>query len=372
MAIIDVIKYEGENNDILIFKHPIEDFNKNAKLIVHENQEAVVYINGVASEPYKPGAYKLESKNIPGIKHIIGLISGGELANHCEVFYINKGILSNVQWETSDMDIQDQALGTYCPFQAKGVFSAEISDYGRFLKIVGISKEYEKSELQKLFSVAISGIAREAVSIAMVNHGISYGAINSYLSQFSDIIGDCIRTDFQEIGLTLKKFVVEGIFNIDKRELEEFNKTMWEKRLQDMLGKGYIDKRTFDTLLAQANNQGVAGANGAAVAGTMLGMGVGQVYNGMVAQTVNRVFNNDINAGNNQSDANLYRVKPRDLDCLAVKKCKHCGEKLESGARFCSNCGKPTADVIPCPNCGTVNSEGAHFCSNCGANIINQ
>ena len=40
MAIIDVIKYEGDNNTF-VYKHPTEDFNSGAQLIVHESQEAV-------------------------------------------------------------------------------------------------------------------------------------------------------------------------------------------------------------------------------------------------------------------------------------------------------------------------------------------
>ena len=97
MAIIDVIKYEG-TKDVLVFKHPIIDFNRNAKLIVHKKQEAVVLMNGEVVGPYIPGCYDLESKNLPGVKHIIALISGGELANHCEVYFFNKLIFSNIPW----------------------------------------------------------------------------------------------------------------------------------------------------------------------------------------------------------------------------------------------------------------------------------
>ena len=35
--IADVIKYEGDNNT-LIWKHPVEDFNALSQLVVHESQ----------------------------------------------------------------------------------------------------------------------------------------------------------------------------------------------------------------------------------------------------------------------------------------------------------------------------------------------
>ena len=52
MAIQEVIKYEGDN-DILIYKHPAEDFNTLSQLIVHESQEAVFFSDGQALDSFK-------------------------------------------------------------------------------------------------------------------------------------------------------------------------------------------------------------------------------------------------------------------------------------------------------------------------------
>lgn len=38
MALAEVIKYEGDNSTF-VWKHPVEDFNTNSQLIVHESQE---------------------------------------------------------------------------------------------------------------------------------------------------------------------------------------------------------------------------------------------------------------------------------------------------------------------------------------------
>ena len=40
MSLIDVIKYEGDNQTF-VWKHPEEDFNTGSQLIVHEAQEAI-------------------------------------------------------------------------------------------------------------------------------------------------------------------------------------------------------------------------------------------------------------------------------------------------------------------------------------------
>ena len=72
MSIIDVIKYEG-NNDIFIWKHPAEDFNTLSQLIVHESQEAVLFLNGQALDLFGPGRYTLHTQNIPLLSKLINL-----------------------------------------------------------------------------------------------------------------------------------------------------------------------------------------------------------------------------------------------------------------------------------------------------------
>ena len=48
-------------------------------------------------------------------------------------------------------------------------------------------------------------------------------------------------------------------------------------------------------------------------------------------------------------------------------KCPKCGEGLEDGALFCTNCGEKLS--VTCPKCGKTLKPGAKFCSGCGANL---
>ena len=50
-----------------------------------------------------------------------------------------------------------------------------------------------------------------------------------------------------------------------------------------------------------------------------------------------------------------------------MNKCPICGEELEDGAVFCTNCGAKLS--VECPKCGKVLKSGAIFCSGCGANL---
>ena len=98
-AIASVIKYEGDNSTF-IWKHPCEDFNTSSQLIVHESQEAILFLNGQALDLFGPGRHTLETENIPILRHLINIPTGGESAFHCEVYFINKTEQMAIRWGT--------------------------------------------------------------------------------------------------------------------------------------------------------------------------------------------------------------------------------------------------------------------------------
>ena len=81
MAIFEIIKYEGDNSTF-VWKHPKEDFNTGSQLIVHESQEAIFFLNGQALDLFGAGRHTLETQNIPLLRKIINIPTGGESAFH--------------------------------------------------------------------------------------------------------------------------------------------------------------------------------------------------------------------------------------------------------------------------------------------------
>ena len=97
--ITDIIKYEGDNTTF-IWKHPCEDFNTLTQLIVHENQEAIFFMNGQALDLFGAGRYTLETQNIPLIGKALNIPTGGKTPFHCEVYFINKTEQMAIKWGT--------------------------------------------------------------------------------------------------------------------------------------------------------------------------------------------------------------------------------------------------------------------------------
>lgn len=374
MAIIDVIKYEGKN-DVLVFKHPTVDFNRKAQLIVHEKQEAIVLMNGMAAGLYTTGRYDLESKNLPGVKHFVALISGGELANHCEVYFFNKLIFSNIPWVTSPMDIQDVTIGNYYTFRGQGYFKVTIRNSMDLFKIIGQAEYFTVSDLKEYFSERITSTAKEELSIAMIHEGLSYGEINSHITELSERVFRKISTAFMEIGLNLEEFKFDSVILEKDAEFERHREHLGERQAQKIEGYTYEKKRMYDVMEAQAQNQGTAGTVGAMGASAGLGMAMGQVYNGIIGSGMNSTFGNQ----SCQSVAPIAQaaagvVQPHEIKQreAASAKCPSCGETIQSSWKCCPYCGCDTLQNRVCLSCGETlpNNSRMKFCPSCGAKIL--
>lgn len=71
-GLASIIKYEGDN-ETLVWKHPIEDFNLGSQLIVHESQEAIFFRDGQALDLFGAGRYTLETQQLPLLEKLYKL-----------------------------------------------------------------------------------------------------------------------------------------------------------------------------------------------------------------------------------------------------------------------------------------------------------
>src|SRR5574344_285797 len=146
--IADVIKYEGDNSTF-IWKHPSEDFNSLTQLIVHESQEAILFMNGQALDLFGPGRYTLETQNIPKLGKLLNRTTGGETPFHCEVYFINKTEQMAIKWGTdSKVQYIDPTFNFPLSIGANGEMSLSVGDSRKLVvKIVGTERCLDRTQL---------------------------------------------------------------------------------------------------------------------------------------------------------------------------------------------------------------------------------
>ncbi len=146
--VIDIIKYE-DDNEKLIYKHPITDFNYGTQLIVHESQEAVFFRDGKIIASFEAGRHTLETQNIAKVKNTVNNLADGENVFHAEVYFINKAIQLGIKWGTdSKIRMFDPISGLHLELGACGTFNIKIEDGLKLLlKVVGTSVGVDTTKL---------------------------------------------------------------------------------------------------------------------------------------------------------------------------------------------------------------------------------
>lgn len=218
-GLASIIKYEGDNN-VFIWKHPVEDFNLGSQLIVHESQEAIFFKDGQALDSFGPGRYTLETQQLPLLEKIYKLATDTEGTFHSEVYFINKTVQMAIKWGTPDkVRFIDPLTGTPLDLGASGEMNIQISNSRKLLvNLVGTMKGISWEEgsglaksLQASFRPLISNAVKTNLSAVIKNEAIDILEIDEKLDLISDNLREKILPGFEKYGLTIPQFYVTNI-----------------------------------------------------------------------------------------------------------------------------------------------------------------
>lgn len=326
--IADIIKYEGDNT-AFVWKHPKTDFNTMSQLIVHENQEAVFFKNGQALDLFEAGKYTLSTENIPILRNLINIPTGGKSPFHCEVYFINKTHQMAIKWGTdSQVQYMDPTYKFPLQIGASGEMVLSVCDSKKLLiKVVGTEEILNQAGLVQKFRAFLMSKVKPYIANAMQSATYSIFEVDSHIGEFSEELHKKLIPDFKEYGISLEKFFVTTIAKPEgetayekfkdihirqysdvaeaklKQQTDiiyaqtEAQKTVIEsqaiaqKRAQE--GYTYQQERGFDVAEKVAENEAVGEFTNMGVGfGTMAGVGgaVGGMVGGMmndVTQSIN-------------------------------------------------------------------------------------
>lgn len=391
-SISQVIKYEGDNITF-VWKHPTEDFNTTTQLIVHQSQEAIFFMNGEALDLFGAGRFTLETQNIPLIRKIINIPTGGESPFHAEVYFINKTEQMAIKWGT-DSKVQFIEPTYQFPLQigASGEMSLRIEDSRKFLiKLVGTEKQFDQEQLMRYFrSILMTRVKSYIVKIIQESK-VNIFEIDSYLNTFSEDLKQRLAIDFADYGVALERFFITNIVKPDGDPIYEQFKQLFFRTYADIKdaeirqkvgvieqttqakqtvieaqgiaqkrnieGFTYQQERSFDVSEKIAQNEGAGNFSSAGIGlGMMTGIG------GAVGGTVGAVFN-----GAMEPMMNPQGQQPTGTNSTSnANFCESCGQPVLLGMAFCEECGAPQVQKPTCKNCGITFLKSGKFCPNCG------
>ena len=313
----DIIQFDDDSQpdseeQIIVYRHPREDFLTGTQLIVHDSQEAVFFMNGRAMDTFPPGRHTLETQNLPLLGKFLNF--GKERTPfHCSVYFINKLGHIAQKWGTPEshlVEYQDPVYHFPLRLAAFGEMHFTVEDSRRLLmKLVGTSKQLSRGQLAANIENMLMMRFKNYMARLMTENNICIFNIDTYLEPISTTLHGVLKDEFTEFGICLERFVVAGF-----RKPED---DATYREFKDLFYRQYAE-------VAEAKLQ----------------------------REVSEIGQEGRSAS------------PAEGVCAA------CGGKLSPKAKFCPHCGmrhdlQAALPQVTCPVCGRVVPQAA-FCEECG------
>lgn len=238
-----IIKYEGDN-ETLVWKHPIEDFNMGSQLIVHESQEAIFFRDGQALDLFGPGRYTLETQQLPILEKLYQLPTDTEGTFHSEVYYINKVVQMAIKWGTPDkIRFIDPLTSTPLEIGASGELNLQVKDSRKLLvKLVGTQigiawgdREGFSKSIQSAFRPLIANMVKANLPAIIKARQIDLLEIDERVEEISAALLEKLLPGFEEYGLTIPQFYVTHVVlpedDLNFKRIRELHTVMLQSRV---------------------------------------------------------------------------------------------------------------------------------------------
>lgn len=359
MALIDVVEWRPESQDVLAWHFPNNNLSTYTQLIVAESQEALLFKDGQMMGKFGPGRHTLDTKNLPILSKLFGFPFGGNNPFKAEVWYVSKIQLRNLEFHSTSFRYHDPDYKTMVPLIAKGRYGIQVVEAEKFLKkMVGMKGQFSTTEITDQFQGEISTRVTSCVSMHMQADTIGIKAISGYLTRLSALLGEDLKQFWADYGFNLIAFNL-GSVDIDESrpDGQDILNAMAQQSAQSIAGYTWQQKQTFDVAgkaLSGNTEFGILGAM--MMAGGGLFGGGGATASAAMAPVASTAGADVKSSGQITSAQTVREVF-----------CSKCAKKYPNTSKFCPYCGHP---YHPCPTCGADNDERATRCVSCGTVLI--
>jgi membrane protease subunit (stomatin/prohibitin family) len=282
--LIDIVQYLDDSGNTLVFRFERfqNEIKNGAKLVVREGQAAVFINEGKLADVLGPGTYTLDTKNIPILATILGWKYGFESPFKAEVYFVSTRTFTDQKWGTMNpVIVRDPEFGPV-RLRSFGTYTFRVKDPGSFIKnVVGTDGRFTIEEVNtQLRNVIVSqlGDALGESKIPLLDLSGKYIELGKFLS-------DQVRPEFDKMGLEVPTLLIENV-----SLPPEVEQALDKRSSIGIVGNldNYAKYQAAEAIRDAAKNPGAAG--------TLVGVGVGQVFGGMMQQTASGAAAGAVNA----------------------------------------------------------------------------
>ncbi|MCC6951900.1 MAG: SPFH domain-containing protein [Phycisphaerales bacterium] len=271
--LIDIVEFLDDSNNTLCFRFERfqNEIKNHAKLVVREGQAAVFINEGRLADVMVPGTYTLDTKNVPILATLLGWKYGFESPFKAEVYFVSTRLFTDLKWGTMNpVMVRDPEFGPV-RLRAFGTYAVRIKDPGTFIKnVVGTDNRFTTEEIsEQLRNLIVShfGEALGQCKIPMLDLAGNFRNLGGR-------IGEAMRPEFDRLGIELSTLLIENI-SLPPEVEQALDKRSSMGVIGDL--NSYTKFQTAEAIRDAAKNPGTAG--------TFVGVGLGQVFGGQMAQS---------------------------------------------------------------------------------------
>lgn len=414
------------SGDVLIWKHPLEDFALGSQIIVNESQVAIFLRDGKSLGIFESGRHMVTLNHLMLSKTNY---SEDDVSFHSQLFYVAKTIQTGFKWGTdSKIRMFDPASGLHVELGAYGGYNFAIKNYEKFLfNTIGVgnisSLGIRPEEINPKIRPAIVNVVKSQVAKTIRENNINILEVDEYLDTIAASLTEVINASVEKLGIEVLDFTISVTTPDDDPNFKRMKEQFAERylKVQDERIKQAEAEAAHSRILTELNTEADVELTRAKIAAEkerILAQGSADAYKAQAEaeaeemkmkgysyddetrrQVSNKVAdsmsshgyggseNNSLFTGMTQDavKANIIKEASKEMskDIMSTFKngegvepiketkpnswdCKECGT-VGITSNFCPNCGakKQVIETWTCPKCG-ASEITSKFCPDCG------
>jgi len=298
----EVIKSPDTGN-LLMWRHPGEDFNTNTTLVVGQGEKAIFVKGGTVEQVFDYGTYKLSTENYPFISRLRNVATGGISAFNCVIYFVSMAISREIEWGTpGPFIVFDKKIRQSVEITGFGTYNVRMKSPTVFLKEILAKKgdDFHPDELNDYIRGRMTQAIVTRIKNRLKEKDEMIFEVISDLDDFSEAISPFVNEELEKFGMELDNFAIARLKPSDEvmQAYNEMNRQgAWEAQkmvdiahgqvgVMQTLGENWGAQQSVDIMKTMAANPGAGGAMASAGAGLGMGIAGAGMFGGMGQQTM--------------------------------------------------------------------------------------
>lgn len=207
---IDVIEHVDEGGKLLVYKHDRykDEIKQGAQLIVREGQSAVFVYKGQIADIFTPGAYKLDTGNLPLLSSLKAVPYLFNSPIKSDLYFINTTQFIGNKWGTKGpILMRDNDFGVV-RVTAFGTYAFRIADPGVFIhEVFGARKLNMTYEILQY----LNSFVGESIAMVLADSKIPVLDLATNYRNLAGMLREKVNEKAIALGLSIQETAIENI-----------------------------------------------------------------------------------------------------------------------------------------------------------------